>query len=309
MTELTHEELTRLLDYDPETGVFRWKVGGPGRKEGSVAGNKCTSGRQTTIKHQSYTLRSLAWFYVNGEMPRNRLFVKNGDRYDDRIDNIGILPDKPKELTHEYLKQVIDYTPETGEFKWKITQGNNKYGNDAFHFVLRDDNSAELATKILNKRYQTLRLIVLWMTGFMPSPNRVVMPIDNNILNMKWSNIKVGSRSEANVKARTHGSCAMKGVHWDEYNKRYRAQIRINGKRNRLGLFKTESEAHAAYMKAARKHYGELANDGYQHAMYEMEYEPVERETVADKLIESMEHAVDIAEGKVEPAVVHEVGF
>ena len=62
-------------------------------------------------------------------------------------------------------------------------------------------------------------------------------------------------------------------------------------------------------MKAARKHYGELANDGYQHAMYEMEYEPVERETVADKLIASMEHAVDIADGKVEPAVVHEVGF
>lgn len=311
MTELTHEELTRLLDYDPETGVFRWRVdAGNGRiKAGSVAGSRCTGANQTTIKHQSYTLRSLAWFYVNGEMPRNRLFVKNGDRYDDRIDNIGMLPDKPKELTHEYLRQCIDYNPETGEFKWKITQGNNKYGNDAFHFVLRDDNRAELATKILNKRYQTLRLIVFWMTGFMPSPNRVVMPIDNNILNMKWNNIKVGSRSETNVKARVYGSCAMKGVHWDEYNKRYRAQIRINGKQKRLGLFKTEAEAHAAYMKAARKHYGELANDGYNHAMYEMEYEAVEREPVADELVESMQQAVGIAEEKLEPAVVHEVGF
>ena len=102
---------------------------------------------------------------------------------------------------------------------------------------------------------------------------------------------------------------ASKGVSFDNRRNKYVAQIRINGKRKHIGRFKTEAEAHAAYMKAARKYFGELANDGYQHAMYEMEYEPVERETVADKLIESMEHAVDIAEGKVEPAVVHEVGF
>lgn len=62
-------------------------------------------------------------------------------------------------------------------------------------------------------------------------------------------------------------------------------------------------------MKAARKHFGELANDGYNHAMYEMEYEAVEREPVADELVESMEQAVDIADGKLEPAVVHDVDF
>ena len=147
------------------------------------------------------------------------------------------------------------------------------------------------------------------MTGYMPSPNRVVMAIDNNILNMKWSNIKVGTMSETSVKRRAYGSIAIKGVSWDKHNKKYLAHIRINGKTKTLGRFKTESEAHEAYMKAARKHYGELANDGYQHAMYEMEYEAVEREPVADELVESMEQAVDIAEGKLETAVVHEVDF
>ena len=44
MTELTHEELTRLLDYDPETGVFRWRVGnGSGVKSGDVAGSRNNS--------------------------------------------------------------------------------------------------------------------------------------------------------------------------------------------------------------------------------------------------------------------------
>lgn len=132
--ELTHEELTRLLDYDPDTGVFRCRVdAGNGRvKAGSVAGGRSQYANCIGIGGEKYTARRLAWFYVYGELPRNNLFVKNGDKFDDRISNIGILPDKPKELTHEYLKQCINYNPETGEFKWKITQSSNIYGNDAF---------------------------------------------------------------------------------------------------------------------------------------------------------------------------------
>lgn len=309
MTELTHEELTRLLDYDPETGVFRWRVSGGGVKVGSVAGTKKTGASQIRVNGTAYISRRLAWFYVYGEMPRNRLFVKNGDQYDDRIDNIGMVPDKPKELTHEYLKQCIDYNPESGEFKWKISDGANVYGNDAFYVHQRHNNVFTLRVQILGKAYMINRLIVFWMTGYMPSPDRVVMTVDNNCFNLKWSNIKVGSYSDAHKKQRNRGSLASKGVYFVRQRKKYRSVIQINGKPKYLGIFKTEAEAAEAYMKAARKHFGELANDGYQHAMYEMEYEPVERETVADKLIESMEHAVDIAEGKVEPAVVHEVGF
>ena len=309
MTELTHEELTRLLDYDPETGVFRWRVGGKGRKVGSIAGCREIKGTGISVNGTKYKSRRLAWFYVYGEMPRNRLFVKNGDLCDDRIANIGMVPDKPKELTHKYLKQCIDYNPETGEFKWKITESNNIYGNDAFCVHTDRNNVITLRTVILCKGYMTNRLIVFWMTGYMPSPNRIVMNIDNNALNLKWSNIKVGSQSEANMKNRNIGNLASKGVYFNKKCNKYCAQIKINGKQKYLGLFKTEAEAHAAYMKAARKRHSELANDGYNHAMYHLEYEPVERETVADKLIASMEHAVDIAEGKLEPAVVHEVYF
>lgn len=310
MTELTHEELTRLLDYDPETGVFRWRVDVSSRaRSGGITGCRGDKGKSIRVKGTLYKSRRLAWFYVYGEMPRNKLFVKNGDQFDDRISNIGMLPDKPKELTQEYLKQCIDYNPETGDLKWKITQSKGIYGNDAFFVDIRGDGSISLITSILGKLYSTNRLIVFWMTGYMPSPNRVVMPIDNNVLNLKWSNIKVGNHSEKLVKGRNRGILASKGVYFNKRDKKYCAKIIINGKPKYLGLFKTEAEAHEAYMKAARKHFGELANDGYNHAMYEMEYEPVERETVADKLIESMEHAVDIAEGKVEPAVVHEVGF
>lgn len=310
MTELTHEELTRLLDYDPETGVFRWRVDRTGGvKAGSIAGARAHRGNQITVNSTKRASRSLAWFYVYGEMPRNNLFVKNGDPYDDRIDNIGMLPDKPKELTHEYLKQCIDYNPETGDFKWKINARSAVYGNDAFCILIEGNDDIILKTGILGKVYTTNRLIVFWMTGYMPSPKRVVMPIDNNVLNLKWSNIKVGNRSEQRMKGRNRGILASKGVSFHKRDKKYQSRISINGKEKHLGSFKTEAEAHAAYMKAARKHFGELANDGYNHAMYEIEYEAVEREPVAEELVESMEQAVDIADGKLEPAVVHDVGF
>ena len=310
MTELTHEELTRLLDYDPETGVFRSRVNRQGGvKAGSIAGCRNVRGNRININGSRYASRRLAWFYVYGEMPRNNLFVKNGDPYDDRIANIGMVPDKPKELTHEYLKQCIDYNPETGEFKWKITAGQAVYGNDAFCINIVGNNYTSLATTIIDKEYTTNRLIVFWMTGYLPSPKRIIMNIDNNVLNLKWSNIKVGNRSESQMKMRNNGILASKGVTFNDRGNKYRAIIHINGKRKHLGYYPTEAEAHAAYMKAARKHYGELANDGYNHAMYEMEYEAVERVHVAEELIESMEQAVDIAEGKIEPAVIHEVDF
>lgn len=310
MTELTHEELTRLLDYDPETGVFRWMVDrGSRAKSGSIAGSRLRSENQIRINGTNYKSRRLAWFYVYGEMPRNKLFVKNGDLNDDRIENLGIVPDKPKELTHEYLKQCIDYNQDTGEFKWKISMGSSSCGNDAFCVHIGKNNHIHIVTKILGKRYMTSRLIVFWMTGYMPSHNRVVMPIDNNVLNLKWSNIKVGSKHEVCIKQRNKGVLAYKGVSFHKHNKKYVARITINGKQKFLGYYPTESEAAEAYMKAARKHYGELANDGYNHAMYEMEYETVEHEPVADELVESMEQTVAIADGESKPAIVHDVYF
>jgi hypothetical protein len=40
---------------------------------------------------------------------------------------------------------------------------------------------------------------------------------------------------------------------------RWIAQIRVNGKHRRIGRFKTPEEAHAAYVEAARFHFGEFA--------------------------------------------------
>ena len=84
MTELTHEELTRILDYDPVTGVFRWKVGGGGKIDG-VAGSKGKDGNRITVNRKKYSSRRLAWFYVYKQWPERDLFTKELGQLNDSI--------------------------------------------------------------------------------------------------------------------------------------------------------------------------------------------------------------------------------
>lgn len=200
MTELTHAELTRLLDYDPETGVFRWRVDrGAGVKAGDIAGWRGRYGNQLSLSGKVYSSRRIAWFYVNNEIPTQDLFVKNGDCNDDRINNIGVLPKQPKELTQEYLRQCIDYNPENGEFKWKITQGTNLYGHDAFCLHITKLGKKSCRTTILKKSHSTNRLIFYWMMGYMPSPDKNIIPIDKNLMNKKWENISLAQMTNDSV--------------------------------------------------------------------------------------------------------------
>lgn len=51
-----------------------------------------------------------------------------------------------------------------------------------------------------------------------------------------------------------------KGVTWNKRNKKWQAQITIDGKNRYLGLFVDEADAARAYDKFARQHQGRFAN-------------------------------------------------
>ena len=90
MTELTAERLRELLDYDRETGVFRWKVRrSPGTKAGDIAGTVLKMGyRKISINDRRYAAHRLAWLYVHGHWPIDQIDHKNTDRGDNRFDNL-----------------------------------------------------------------------------------------------------------------------------------------------------------------------------------------------------------------------------
>ena len=73
MSALTLARAQELLDYDPLTGVFRWKVDRPGRgakKAGDVAGTRREDGYLTVmIDGKRYLLHRIAWLLMTGTWP------------------------------------------------------------------------------------------------------------------------------------------------------------------------------------------------------------------------------------------------
>ena len=57
-----------------------------------------------------------------------------------------------------------------------------------------------------------------------------------------------------------HSRSKYKGVDWANDMNRWRARIRVNGKRIYLASFKEELDAAKAYDQAAKKHHGEYAS-------------------------------------------------
>ena len=90
MKKPTVERVKELLDYDPETGVFTWRVKRGGAvNAGDIAGTKDGRGYwQIGIDRTLYLAHRLAWLYTYGEWPKNALDHINRIRTDNRIANL-----------------------------------------------------------------------------------------------------------------------------------------------------------------------------------------------------------------------------
>lgn len=88
---LTRDRLLEVLNYDPMSGVFRWKVRNSNRvKIGDVAGVIAEGYVKINIDGVRYPAHRLAWLYVFGAWPDGRLDHRDLDRSNNRIDNLRI---------------------------------------------------------------------------------------------------------------------------------------------------------------------------------------------------------------------------
>lgn len=86
---ITQERLKQLLMYEPDTGVFTWRVDHRKYQAGHVAGRDNGTGYLVVwISPRLYQAHRLAWLYMNGSWPTASIDHINGKKSDNRILNL-----------------------------------------------------------------------------------------------------------------------------------------------------------------------------------------------------------------------------
>ena len=103
--QINQGRLKNFLHYDPETGVFKWKIANSYRvKVGDVAGCFDTSGGYIVIMvcNKRYYAHRLAWLYTYGEFPEDDMDHINGIKNDNRIINLRAVSHK-ENLKNQFI--------------------------------------------------------------------------------------------------------------------------------------------------------------------------------------------------------------
>lgn len=159
-------------------------------------------------------------------------------------------------LTVEHLREQLNYDPLSGIFTWRAVRRGVRYGEIAGSPVTAKKGGWRV--KLDGKEYPAAVLAFFYMTGRWPIGD--VDHRDRDRSNNRWVNLREATRlqNHANRGNFPH-SAPYKGVSYDKQTGRWRARLRKNGKLIDLGRFDTPEEARAAYVTAARVHFGEFA--------------------------------------------------
>ena len=163
-------KIRELLTYDPSTGEFRHALKRRGVTQGSLAGVISNSDgyRYIKVDGERYSAHRLAWFFVNGEMPKYEVgFLDKSvpSPLRERADNLSMTDLSARDdLTAEALKKLFHYDPATGIFTQKTARRGVTIGNRAGSV---EPNGYRLI-RVRGKDYGANRLAWLYMHGNWP---------------------------------------------------------------------------------------------------------------------------------------------
>jgi hypothetical protein len=145
-----------------------------------------------------------------------------------------------KELTQEYLREILTYEQDDGTFKWKVSNNLSVKVGDVAGSV---DKRGYLRIGIDGKTYRAHRLAFLYMTGEFPLSG--TDHINHDKLDNRFINLRVASQQDngRNRSINTNNKSGFTGVCWYKHTNKWRTQININGKKKHLGYFKDLAEA------------------------------------------------------------------
>ena len=161
-------------------------------------------------------------------------------------------------LSQEQAKELWSYDEDCGVFTWNTkTNSRNKAGQEAGSL----DKSGYRIITHNRQRYRAHRLAWFYTHGGWPKDQ--IDHIngcrdDNRLCNLREADASLNAR---NRRLQSNSKSGHMGVHYDSFNKKWRAQIKPEGVKLCLGRY-THLEDAIAARKAADEQYGFHANHG-----------------------------------------------
>lgn len=168
---------------------------------------------------------------------------------------------KPKSPSIETLKELLDYNPLDGVFRWRKHTRWTKPGKEAGSITTTQDGKRYRYISIERKLYLAHRLAWLYVNGVMPDEQIDHINgsgTDNRICNLRLATNQQNSMNQRLRRGNTTGAL---GVRFDKRRGKYSAHIQFSGKHKFLGYFDSVALAKEA-RKAADKIYGFDARHG-----------------------------------------------
>ncbi len=163
---------------------------------------------------------------------------------------------KEADLSAEILREILDYSPETGLFSRKVTVGSR---GEIGRIVGSPHHGGYLYIWIGKYQYLVHRLAWLWMTG--DWPDRQLDHINRDKSDNRWSNLRLATHGQnrQNSRAPKNNTSGYIGVSFVKATSKWHAYIRVNRQRVHLGFFGDRTTAAACRNINAAYMYGDFA--------------------------------------------------
>ena len=142
----------------------------------------------------------------------------------------------------------ISYDPETGIFRWAVSEPGVSAGKVAGSLT----KYGYWVVKLERKQYRAHRLA--WFIAHGVWPIGEVDHINGDRLDNRLANLRVVDRagnSQNQLRAhRDNRSCGLLGVTWNKQHGKWQAKLQARKKRHHVGYFSNPEAAHAAYLEA-----------------------------------------------------------
>jgi hypothetical protein len=142
------------------------------------------------------------------------------------------------EITQSYVKELLNYDPDTGLFAWRQRRGGAKEGP----VKGCDNGKGYLSLQINRKRYYLHRLAWFYTHGQWPSE---LDHINRDKSDNRIFNLRIVSRRQNNFNTglRKDNTSGHKGVCWYPQNRKWCARSFTNGRYIHIGIYETKEAA------------------------------------------------------------------